>query len=190
MLHLKQLLLWSHWWIECNKGRWGWSFFFSSWQDLVLACMKDNESVTDRHVATALIKKAALKPKYSAFTAQSSPGSLSVQSSAVWFFLLSHRFIIQLSSKTHVKLNINRTEDPLVGPEQLTSTVGSCIMLHRQPWDSQPGFHLDKGDAARQAHLVNTFWFGGWDCREPGCQVWGGWGADGLVDEPGRDILA
>lgn len=80
--------------------------------------MKGNVSVSDRHVATALIKNAVWKPKYSASTAQSSSGSLLVQSSAVWFFLSSHRFIIQLSSKTHVKLNINRTEDPLLGREQ------------------------------------------------------------------------
>lgn len=39
---------------------------------------------------------------------------------------------------------------------------------------------VDEGDAAPRVHLVNTFWFGWCDCREPGCQVWGEWGANGL----------
>lgn len=36
---------------------------------------------------------------------------------------------------------------------------------------------VDKVDAARRVHLVNTFWFGG--CKEPGCQVLGERSADG-----------
>ena len=66
-------------------------FFLPFLQDILLACIKDNESVADRHVATVLIKTLLLKPKDSCFlTAQSSPGSVLVQSSArVVFPLLS-----------------------------------------------------------------------------------------------------
>ena len=70
------------------------------------------------HCSHSVYKNAALKPKYAALAAQSSSGSVLVQFSVMWFFLLSHRFIIQLSSKTHVELNANRMEDPQLGLEQ------------------------------------------------------------------------
>lgn len=73
------------------------------------ALEEDPVSVSDRHEPTALRIKAALKPKYSAFTAQSCSGRLSLQLGVLRFLLLSHRFIIQLSSKTHAKLHVNHS---------------------------------------------------------------------------------
>lgn len=97
MLHLKLVAL------VMERGQKGVRFFS--------LCMKDNLSVSDRHAATALIKKkkkGRFKTKvFGLHRTILRPGSLSAHSSGpCGFSLLSHRFIIQLSSKTHVKLDV------------------------------------------------------------------------------------
>lgn len=81
----------------------------------------------------------------------------------MWFLSLSRRFIIQLSSKTHVKLEMNRAEDPpsrdVSGKDQPRF---SGVTLHQQ---RRPA--VDVGDGAPRVHLVNTFWFGRRDCKGP-----------------------